>query len=122
MHELSVAQHLVEVVTEALGDAPPHVVAVQVSVGPLSGVVPQALRFAWEPATSGTLLHGSSLDVEEVRATVYCTRCGTERELQDVTCVRCPVCSTPTPRVIRGRELEVTSVTVVEPNPVATGP
>ena len=115
MHELSAAEHLVQVVTDELGDNwPGQVVSVRLRVGPLAGVVPQALRFAYDAATAGTLLERSSLIIDEVPAAVYCPRCQRERDLPDVTQVRCPVCATPTPEIVRGRELEVVSVTVAD--------
>ncbi len=45
--------------------------------GPVSGVVPDALRFGWDVVTHGTPLEGSRLDVERVPVEVSCAACGT---------------------------------------------
>ena len=117
MHELSVAQQLVELVRAELQvDAPSaQVRSVRLRLVPLSGVVAEALLFAYGAATEGTPLAGSSLEIEHVMPAVYCANCRRERELDNVQHLRCPVCLAPTPDMVRGRELEVVSVEVIEP-------
>lgn len=115
MHELSVAQHLVELVEHELRDAGPvNVTNVLLRVGPLSGVEPAALRFAYGAATVGTMLAGSTLTIDEVSLAVFCEACGAEREVASVQRLRCPVCDAPTPTVVRGRELEIVNVEVID--------
>ena len=115
MHELSVAQQLVELVELQLADSGSiEVNSVQLRIGPLSGVVPQALRFAYDAATAGTRLAGSALQIEEVEAAIFCHSCGQERTLPSIQRMRCPVCDAPAADVVRGRELEVVSVEVID--------
>jgi hydrogenase nickel incorporation protein HypA/HybF len=114
MHELSVARDLVDLVSQELaGRGPVRVVSVRLRLGALSGVVAQALRFAYEGATAGTALEGSMLNIEDVTVAVFCARCAAERDLTDIALV-CPVCRELTPVVTRGKELEVTSVEIAE--------
>lgn len=65
MHELSIAMSLAELVEEQLV-AEPHatVTAVDIRIGTLSSVVPEALQFAWEPVAQGTRLQGSELRIQ----------------------------------------------------------
>ena len=65
MHELSIALRLVELVEEQLAAEPLNttVTAVDIRVGDLSSVVPEALQFAWGPATDGTRLQGAALRI-----------------------------------------------------------
>ena len=65
MHELSIALRLVELVEEQLaGEAAETVVtAVDIRIGALSSVVPEALQFALGPATEGTRLAGAALRI-----------------------------------------------------------
>ena len=115
MHELSVAQRLVELVCDELGDSTSITVrSVLLRLGPLSGVDAQALRFAYDAATAGTLLDRSTLHIESVAPAGYCPTCNTEVELPDFRRLRCPACGTPTPDLVRGLELEVVSVEVVD--------
>ncbi len=42
--------------------------------------------------------------------TVYCPECREERQLASLQHFRCPVCNTPTPDIVGGRELELTAL------------
>ena len=55
---------LAELVEEQLADEPAAaVIAVDIRIGALSSVVPEALQFAWEPVSRGTRLQGSELRI-----------------------------------------------------------
>jgi hydrogenase nickel incorporation protein HypA/HybF len=115
VHELSVAQRLVELVEERLdGEGAVRVTIVHLRLGPLAGVVPEALLFAFDAATENTACAGARLAIEPVEPTLYCPGCGMERPLLSVQRLSCRVCGTVTPHVVRGRELEVTEVEVVD--------
>ena len=43
-----------------------------------------------------------------------CPQCREERQLPSLQHFRCPVCGTPTPDVVRGRELELTALEISE--------
>ncbi len=89
------------------------VTEVRLRVGALSGVVPEALHFAWEPATGGSpLLAGSTLTIEWVEAAGHCVRCDESRVVDDLSSFRCPVCGTPIEQIVGGQELEILSVDV----------
>ena len=65
MHELSIAMSLVDTICEELPKLGAVVVrAVHVRVGALSGVVPDALTFAFDVAADGSPIAGARLDVE----------------------------------------------------------
>jgi hydrogenase nickel incorporation protein HypA/HybF len=113
VHELSIAMRIIETVGEELAltdDA--RVASVTVRVGLMSGVVPEALTFAWGAASEGTAFGGSRLDLEVVRPLAWCDTCGTEREPAAINDLRCPACRIAMSRVLRGKELEVLSVEV----------
>jgi hydrogenase nickel incorporation protein HypA/HybF len=83
-----------------------RVKAVGLRVGSLSGAVPEALRGAWPIASSGTLMEGAELELESVQAAVECPACG-EVEIDEFYALVCPKCGTPTGKLARGREFEV---------------
>jgi hydrogenase nickel incorporation protein HypA/HybF len=115
MHELSIAVSLIEVATEEarrLGGV--RVEALHLRLGPLSGVVREALLFSFELAAEGTPIEGARLEIEEVPVVVFCPACGEERELPSLQNFQCPICKMPTPDVIRGRELELTALEVTD--------
>ena len=116
MHELSIARDLIALVLESLGDSAEavRVESVAVRVGALSGVFPEALRSAFAPAALGTAAQGARLDVEHVGVVAWCDACRREVSLPGPQRLRCPFCAAPTPRVVHGRELELSTVTLYE--------
>jgi hydrogenase nickel incorporation protein HypA/HybF len=113
MHELSVAMSLVEAASDkarGLGDV--RVDAVYVRLGPLSGVVRDALLFCFDLAAEGTPVAGARLEIEDVALTAFCPKCGEAREILSSQHLHCPVCGAATPDVIGGRELELTALEV----------
>jgi hydrogenase nickel incorporation protein HypA/HybF len=64
VHELSIAMSLAELVEEQLAAEPGvAVTAVDIRIGTLSSIVPDALQFAWEPVAQGTRLQGARLRI-----------------------------------------------------------
>ncbi len=110
MHELSVAHALTGAVEEALPAGAGPVREVHVRVGVLSGVVAQALEFAYEIAVADTRLEGSDLVVEVVPLSIHCATCDAIRVLPGTTSFRCPSCGTPSGDIRGGREVELVRV------------
>ena len=109
MHELAITQSIVDAVTDHTGGA--KVAAVQLRVGKLSGVVPDAMRFCFEMVTDGTTLEGARLEIQEPEGRGRCRRCGDDFVLPDPVLL-CP-CGSADVELLSGRELSVTSVEVV---------
>lgn len=108
MHELSIALSLVEAAGQAASRArAERVNHLRVEVGAMSGVVPDALRFCYEVAVQGTVLEGSELWIDEAPVVVFCDACGKERTLGRIHAFRCPVCTAPTAKILRGKQLEI---------------
>jgi hydrogenase nickel incorporation protein HypA/HybF len=108
MHELSIAMSMVEMAAEeAASRGGAQVNAVHLKLGPLSGVVKEALLFSYEVACAGTPLEGSQLVIEDVPVIVYCPTCEAETAPVSLQQFCCSICATPTPQVLRGKELQV---------------
>ena len=111
MHELSIAMSIVDMAQE---EAERHelaqVEAVHLRIGQLSGVAKEALVASYEMACYATPLQGSHLVIEEIPVEVYCPQCAVPREVPSVQWLCCPECGTPTPTVLRGKELEVVAL------------
>ncbi|OFV86113.1 MAG: hypothetical protein A2620_06220 [Acidobacteria bacterium RIFCSPHIGHO2_01_FULL_67_28] len=115
MHELSLAQTLLETVeAEARRRPGAHVVTVGVRVGELSGVDPEALSFSFEALVADTALAPLALAIERCPRRHRCPRCDFTFAAtdSDFACPRCG--STPT-RCVGGDELELTFLEVEEP-------
>ena len=117
MHELSIAYSIVESAEEAARNAGVKKVrAVNLRLGKLSGVVKDALLFSFDIAAQETLLEGATLNIEELNVIAHCPTCNENVELPSVQIFRCPVCNTPTPTLIQGKELELTSLEIDDAN------
>ena len=115
MHELSIALSIVEMATEESDKRNGATVdAVHLKLGRLSGVVKDALLFSWKIACQGTTLENSRLEITEIPVRVHCENCKTDQTLAEINNFSCPVCNTPTPEVLQGRELEVTALEIIE--------
>jgi hydrogenase nickel incorporation protein HypA/HybF len=108
MQELSIALGILDLAAEeADRQGGGRVAAIHLRLGPLSGVVKEALLSAYALAREGSPLDTAELVVEEVPLVAYCPACAAERTLTSALLLLCPDYGTPTPEVVRGRELEV---------------
>jgi hydrogenase nickel incorporation protein HypA/HybF len=121
MHELSLAIAIVELVDRHAGGR--RVSAVQLSVGALRQVVPSTLEFQFGFASRGSVCEGARLQQEAIAALLRCGECDTEwdpapspAERSDdlVISFRCPACRSAGFQVLRGEELDVEAIEVVE--------
>lgn len=114
MHELGIAVSIVEIAQEESERLGSRVRAVHLKLGPLAGVVKDALLFSYEVACQDTPLAGSRLVIEEMPLVVYCARCEMQRVLDSAQQLSCTECGEPTPDVRGGRELQLVALEVDE--------
>jgi hydrogenase nickel incorporation protein HypA/HybF len=113
VHEITVALGLLDgVETTACEQGIERVDVVHVRVGALAGIVRDALLFSWDVATAGSVAAGSRLSIEEVPLVVFCERCQGERAPQPGYGLLCPDCGTPSPQIVRGREMQLVAMEV----------
>ncbi len=110
MHELSIATSIIDLAQEEAEKRGAAVLAIHLKLGPLAGVIKEALLGSYELAAEGTPLAGSRLVINEVPVVVFCGQCGENRTLPSIQRFCCPVCQTPTPDVVQGEELQVTAL------------
>ncbi len=123
MHELSIAMSMIEIAgEEAASRGGARVTALHLKLGPLSGVVKDALLFSYDVAASGTALEGSRLVIEEVPVIVLCRSCNQQREIETIQHLCCPVCGELTPEVLSGRELQIVAMEIEEVDRSAQAP
>ncbi|WP_308534588.1 hydrogenase maturation nickel metallochaperone HypA [uncultured Mobiluncus sp.] len=110
MHEVALSQQLARVV--ARGAAGREVLSVQVEVGHLRQVVPEALRFAWSAVRKNTLRGPAELQITEIPAVVVCRECQAKTQLGEYLDFRCAQCSSRDVQTISGEEFRVVSIDV----------
>jgi len=115
MHEMGIAQQVIQVAMEALANGPAEakVEVLNLKVGRLTAVVPDSLRFCFDIVSQGTLLAGARLAIEEVPIVVRCRDCGAETTIEKAHFI-CAACQGKQLEVISGRELVVSSLEVAD--------
>ncbi len=86
--------------------------ALHLKVGPLAGVVREALVSAYELAREGTLLDDSRLEIEETSITMNCPACEAPRAVVSIQNLCCSECGEPAMDIIGGRELELIALEI----------
>jgi hydrogenase nickel incorporation protein HypA/HybF len=119
MHELTVAVQIRRVLeSELVGDGDLVAERVRVQVGALTGIVPEALEFAWPHAVADSPLLGSAtLEIEWIEASLACRSCSATHRTANLRSLRCPVCHSPDIDVTGGDELDIADVDVRERSP-----
>lgn len=84
---------------------------VEVAIGPLAGVLPDALQFCFSAASRETLAAGATLVIVEQQANAQCRDCGV-RFTADSFIPVCNACTSNRVAVSGGDELKVLSVTI----------
>lgn len=112
MHELSLMESTVEIALEnARREGAQKIHQFNLRVGAISGVVPEALEFAFESCTQGTIAEGANLKIELVPAVCYCQNCD-HAFAPPAEIYICPDCGQISSKLIQGRELQLTSLEV----------
>lgn len=115
MHELAIAQQLIETACTALPDTGgAAVTALHVQLGALAGVSAEELRFGFGVVASATPLANARLEIEMVPAIVYCPHCATEYTLEPTAAFGCPVCHSMAVQVIQGKELLLKAIEIAD--------
>ena len=116
MHELSIAASIVEAVTETVANHPgAYVKEVRLRVGALASVVEDSLQFCWQIATEGSSLYGSALVINQLPVIVHCDACDLDSQIDGVQSFRCPSCGEIAADLRQGRELEIESIEIEDP-------
>lgn len=108
MHELGIMAAAIDTVFRELharGGQRVHRIVLR--VGAVSGVEPDALRFAFEAVTTDTAAAGAELEIENVPARAFCPTCAQEFAVDSGFIFMCPLCRRLSGEIRSGRELEL---------------
>lgn len=110
MHEMAIAEGIVDVALDTLKANEGIIIhAIQVQIGVLSGVEPEALHFCFDAVTQGTAAEGAKLDIETIPMKGRCLDCDREFSMEQYRHV-CPHCESFAVEELQGRELRVASI------------
>jgi hydrogenase nickel incorporation protein HypA/HybF len=109
---MSIAMSIVDIARETAEKNRAKVInRIEVEIGALAGVVPEALTFGFEAVTKNTPAENAELVVRYVPAEAVCESCGFRFETKELI-PQCPECGEMVFTVSGGRELRVTSINV----------
>jgi hydrogenase nickel incorporation protein HypA/HybF len=105
LHELAICQALVQQLTAIASEHPGNDIhEVHLSIGPLSGVVPELLTDAFPIASAGTAADGARLNISESEIRVRCKTCG-EESRASMNKLVCGCCGDWQTELVSGDEL-----------------
>ena len=107
MHELSIAMEIIAIVQEEMDNLNlTKVETVNLRLGVLTGVNPDALSFGFEASVVDTRLDGARLVIEEIPIRGRCRSCGKDFEVAEFMFL-CPHCSSTDLDILTGEELDI---------------
>tara|TARA_R110000782_G_scaffold48146_5_gene105515 strand:- start:2402 stop:2731 length:330 start_codon:yes stop_codon:yes gene_type:complete len=108
MHELGITRNIVSIVSEHAKGKP--VKRVQLEIGRLSAIMPDAVRFCYDVCCKGTELEGSTLEIIEIPGKAHCYECDNDVDLNDV--LSACVCGSRNLNRLSGEELNIKEMEV----------
>lgn len=110
MHEAGIMQSALDLACDLAREGRGHrVTKLVLTVGSLSSAVPESLRFAFDALSPATMAEGAFLDIHWVEAACRCTVCDKTFPFEGNGYI-CPTCGEASLNLLRGRELELTTV------------
>jgi len=119
MHEFSIATSVVDQLLQfAAQEQLAQVLSVRLAIGELTHIEPGQLSFCYEAISKGTLIEGSTLDIERLEARVQCQACsyrGPPKYWEEALCfaavatLQCPNCGKAV-EVVEGDECMIKGV------------
>ncbi len=109
MHELSIAQALMEQLEAIALKEHGKITVASVNVGSLSGVDPDALDTAFKIAAEGTQLASAVLRITSIPAKIICRSCHMESH-PETPLFECPHCGSLDCEITAGRDMLLKSV------------
>ncbi|MBI5632007.1 MAG: hydrogenase maturation nickel metallochaperone HypA [Nitrospirae bacterium] len=113
MHELSIAQNVLEIISEqCIKSGHTKIDSVNLRIGRASGIMPDALFFAFNAIKTDSLAAEALLNIEEVPVTGLCNDCSHSFIVQEEYILNCPVCKGSSFQITSGRELDIIDMEV----------
>jgi hydrogenase nickel incorporation protein HypA/HybF len=112
MHEMALAQSMLEIVESAARTAgATRVTNVRLEIGALSHVAADALRFCFDVVTRGSLAEGATLTIDEPPGEAWCMPCAATVPLAQCG-EPCPRCGSFQLAVTSGDDMRVKDIAI----------
>jgi hydrogenase nickel incorporation protein HypA/HybF len=111
VHETGIAWDILETARQEAARAGAPLATVGVRLGEMSGVVEEALRFAFEALRAEAGVPEAALVIEPIPVEALCPGCGSTRRPEGDLILWCPDCGSPM-RVVSGEQMEIAWIEV----------
>jgi hydrogenase nickel incorporation protein HypA/HybF len=112
MHEVGLMQNVLEMSFErAKAHNAARIEAINIKIGMLAAVVPDALEFAFDVMKRGTMAENARLNVEYAPVVCWCRKCEKEFKPENFSII-CPVCEKNDIEIRSGLDMNLVSVEV----------
>lgn len=114
MHEVSIMQNTLDLaIAQAQQNGAKKIESLTLKIGELSGVIPEALEFAFDVLVRGTMAENAQLKIEKIPVVCYCQDC--DRHFQPATYIyNCPHCQRISQDILQGKELDLVAIVINE--------
>lgn len=114
MHELGIAQNILEIVQQSVPEElAPDVRKIRLRIGQFAGVVPESLDFCFGVIVGQTDMKEAVLSIEQVPTISLCRECGLKFQVEDLAFL-CPSCKSANLELLSGKELEIVDIEVAD--------
>lgn len=115
MHEVSIAHGIIEVVSrQCSAGGYRGIESINVRIGRASGIMPDALLFAFDAIKAGSLARDAVLKIEELPVAGRCRDCGGDFTVEEEFVLACPLCGGLSFQITGGREMDIVDMEVTE--------
>ena len=107
MHEMSIAQSIIDIVDDTLEENEKDKLReIVVDIGELVAVVPDSLQFCYEAIVNGTRYEKAELKIKIKPLKIKCNSCKLESKIKKYSFL-CPNCDSTNISVLSGEELNI---------------
>lgn len=119
---MGITQGILEASFEAAeGAGAARITQISVTIGELTDIVDDALKFAFDALTPGTMAEGAVLEITRLSVRSHCNDCGLDYA-HDRFEMLCPECGSFDVALLQGRELQIDSIETLDNVPAASEP
>lgn len=112
MHELSITQSILNIALSSAENANAKKVnKIKITLGEMTGCVPQYIQEYFDIVSEGTIAHKAALEFKRTPAAAKCSECGRETKIIRFR-FRCEHCGSPKLKIISGKEFFVESIDI----------
>lgn len=118
MHELPVTQAILDTAIHAAQQAGgQRILAIDLVIGELSGIVDDSVQFYFDILSQGTLAAGAALRMQRQPASAVCLDCGHSHDAAPPLAPFCAACGSLHLQVTGGRQFQLESIEIDDQDP-----